>query len=233
MSGLTLGHALPLRPPCVPLPNKPVPMESLGGAGDTLPPPPAESPPPGSEGSPTGTPKNKIDPHWASLPVTDQCAYCSYITDRKDRMRRHIRTVHYKDKPFQCAFCPHTFGRKDKMKRHEMTVHHAHKPIQCPQCNMTFARKDKMLTHMNRSHAVTLIGHVDPGSGNTGAAEPVKGGSHTGKSRSNNHPPPQPPTAQFPPNGLNLAFSPLGHVQVGPPLDIKPVFSMSTPSRLV
>ena len=46
-----------------------------------------------------------------------------FVIQQKDRLSRHVRIVHYKEKPFVCNMCEYSTGRKDKLKRHQSTVH--------------------------------------------------------------------------------------------------------------
>ncbi len=84
--------------------------------------------------------------------VSDQCQYCDYYCDKKDRMRRHIRTVHLESKPFSCSLCPYKACRKDKIKRHMDTVHSEEKPFECEYCESTYNRKDKLKLHVEYVH---------------------------------------------------------------------------------
>jgi transcription elongation factor Elf1 len=84
--------------------------------------------------------------------VSDQCGFCDYFSDKKDRMRRHIRTVHLREKPFHCDLCPLAFGRKDKLKRHVDTVHSVDKPFKCDFCAHASGRRDKLKYHVETAH---------------------------------------------------------------------------------
>ncbi|QQP42434.1 Uncharacterized protein FKW44_017102 [Caligus rogercresseyi] len=81
-----------------------------------------------------------------------KCEYCPYRVSKKDRMRRHVNTVHYKERPFRCHLCDSTFGRKDKIKRHLETVHSAERPYKCEFCAHTSGRKDKIKEHVQSVH---------------------------------------------------------------------------------
>ncbi len=62
-----------------------------------------------------------MDVKLENFEVGDQCQYCNYYCDKKDRMRRHVRT-HLNEKPFACPMCPYKASRKDRIKRHMETV---------------------------------------------------------------------------------------------------------------
>lgn len=81
-----------------------------------------------------------------------KCEFCDYRCPKKDRLSRHVRNVHYKEKPFGCSLCDACFGRKDKMKRHIATVHSAERPYKCDFCNHSSGRKDKIREHVQSVH---------------------------------------------------------------------------------
>ena len=84
-----------------------------------------------------------------------KCEFCDYKCPKKDRLSRHVRNVHYKEKPHFCHLCDATFGRKDKLKRHLATVHSAEKPFKCDFCPHSSGRKDKIREHMQSVHLKT------------------------------------------------------------------------------
>lgn len=81
-----------------------------------------------------------------------KCEFCEYRCPKKDRLSRHVRNVHYKEKPFHCPHCDACFGRKDKMKRHIATVHSSERPYKCDFCNHSSGRKDKIREHIQSVH---------------------------------------------------------------------------------
>ena len=81
-----------------------------------------------------------------------QCEFCEYRCSKKDRLTRHVRNVHYKEKPFGCELCDASFGRKDKMKRHMATVHSQERPYKCDFCAHSSGRKDKIREHIQSVH---------------------------------------------------------------------------------
>ena len=44
---------------------------------------------------------------------------------RKDKLKRHMDTVHSDAKPFKCDFCSTSFNRRDKLKQHVSSIHSA------------------------------------------------------------------------------------------------------------
>ena len=85
--------------------------------------------------------------------VNDKCELCEYTCDKRDRMRRHVRSVHYPGyKPYSCTICAFSTGRKDKLKRHMDCVHCDEKPYKCEFCSHTSGRKDKIKDHIQSVH---------------------------------------------------------------------------------
>lgn len=129
-SNQLLGNAIKLEPPNL-LPN---PLQSL------------QSPVPVS-----ATSNNDFDDFSSWV----KCEFCDYRCPKKDRLSRHVRNVHYKEKPFGCSLCDACFGRKDKMKRHMATVHSQERPYKCEFCNHSSGRKDKIREHIQSVHLKT------------------------------------------------------------------------------
>jgi len=80
------------------------------------------------------------------------CKQCEYKCNKRDRMARHVKNVHLKEKPHTCTLCPSSFGRKDKLKRHMDTVHSPIKPFKCDHCSTAFNRRDKLKAHIQGVH---------------------------------------------------------------------------------
>ena len=51
------------------------------------------------------------------------CDYCPLAFGRKDKVKRHVSTVHLGERPYRCNFCTHKTSRKDKMRIHLQQVH--------------------------------------------------------------------------------------------------------------
>ena len=84
-----------------------------------------------------------------------KCEFCEFRAPKKDRLARHVRSVHYKEKPYGCTICDASFGRKDKMKRHMATVHSRERPFKCDFCSHSSGRKDKIKEHIQSVHLKT------------------------------------------------------------------------------
>ena len=62
---------------------------------------------------------NTSNPKIAS---TIPCDKCSKVFARKDRLRRHIDSVHEK-KEYKCDLCPKILSRSDKLLAHKRQKH--------------------------------------------------------------------------------------------------------------
>ena len=61
-------------------------------------------------------------PHNASDTSTD-CKECGKYFRDKNKLKRHVETVHLKLKPYKCETCNKSFGEKSHMKRHVKNTH--------------------------------------------------------------------------------------------------------------
>ena len=66
--------------------------------------------------SPGLSPSN---PDLASIVKGNQCGQCGKEFASEAVVRRHIREVHLKIKPYKCIRCPASFGRADMLERHQ------------------------------------------------------------------------------------------------------------------
>ena len=46
-----------------------------------------------------------------------ECLLCPYKFVHKERLKRHITTVHEKKKPFACSLCPRKFGLEGPLEQ--------------------------------------------------------------------------------------------------------------------
>ena len=105
--------------------------------------------------------EEQFEEHYVKQVVSFMnCKQCSYTCTKRDRMVRHVKNVHLKEKPHACHLCTSSFGRKDKLKRHLDTVHSTEKPFKCHICSNAFNRKDKLRGHVQGVHFKTLAGSL-------------------------------------------------------------------------
>lgn len=74
------------------------------------------------------------------------CEYCSYSTNRRSDLVRHIRR-HTGENLFNCPKCDYSTARKSDLRRH-LLLHAGEKPFKCGVCNYTTSRKTVLLKHM-------------------------------------------------------------------------------------
>ena len=80
------------------------------------------------------------------------CPFCSYETNRAERLRVHIRGKHQNFRPYPCMQCDKEFKQKDKLNRHILSVHESFRKYKCSSCDTSFSRKDELLRHDNIVH---------------------------------------------------------------------------------
>ena len=54
---------------------------------------------------------------------THKCDLCNKGFSSKDRLRRHVTTVHEKLKNYKCTYCETAYGQKGDLNRHIRKVH--------------------------------------------------------------------------------------------------------------
>ena len=83
------------------------------------------------------------------------CEICgkSFKGSIKD-LKKHIRFVHEKIKPFNCPIesCTQTFRDKTRQRLHMESVHEGIKPYQCTECGVKFSLKSGLNIHMQSVH---------------------------------------------------------------------------------
>jgi uncharacterized Zn-finger protein len=58
-----------------------------------------------------------------------KCKICEKILSNKSNLRKHIKEVHEKLKPFECLHCKKGFGVKQHLTYHLYSVHELTKPL--------------------------------------------------------------------------------------------------------
>lgn len=90
--------------------------------------------------------------HTSSGKKLFQCPQCSYVTDRKNNLKRHISTMHHEcDKILEC--CEILFKNKADLRDHVNNYHRS--GYKCGTCGRNFCRKALLKRHLlvHNSHS--------------------------------------------------------------------------------
>ena len=55
--------------------------------------------------------------------MSRKCKLCNKVFSRKSYLKKHIRVVHEKQRPYECDRCKKTFGEKGNLNRHKKKYH--------------------------------------------------------------------------------------------------------------
>ena len=80
------------------------------------------------------------------------CCVCNKSFSRKDKLRRHIQSVHYQER-FKCTLCSEKrdYNRKDALHAHQLKVHDM---IMCDKCGAGFSETKWLKDHVAKYHTV-------------------------------------------------------------------------------
>ena len=67
------------------------------------------------------------------------CSECGRVFTRPDNLKRHVKSVHSREKSFTCDECGKSFATKDKLKQHQRS--HQEKLHECSRCQKKFGRE--------------------------------------------------------------------------------------------
>lgn len=80
------------------------------------------------------------------------CSICSKSFKRLPDLRRHIRVVHNKNRPFQCRDCLKQFGEKSNMMKHRYSLHGILRQFRCNFCDLVFDDRSMCNLHVTNVH---------------------------------------------------------------------------------
>jgi len=78
-----------------------------------------------------------------------ECKECGKRFGMKNNMRKHLKSVHSKEKNFKCTTCGIKYFEKTNLTKHIRTVHDQ---IKCEQCGKSFGYADGRKKHMEAVH---------------------------------------------------------------------------------
>ncbi|OBS68185.1 hypothetical protein A6R68_03274, partial [Neotoma lepida] len=79
-----------------------------------------------------------------------QCPYCSYASERTERIMEHIR-IHTGEKPHRCHLCPFASAYERYLEAH-MRSHTGEKPYKCDLCAYRCNYRSNLSHHRRRRH---------------------------------------------------------------------------------
>ena len=81
------------------------------------------------------------------------CSLCGEEFSQKSALRRHIKTIHERLKPFRCGYegCSASFSRDVYLKEHTV-VHTGQYLFTCPRCLKGFRQKGSLKSHLENNH---------------------------------------------------------------------------------
>ncbi|KAL1773014.1 zinc finger protein Pegasus isoform X1 [Sigmodon hispidus] len=79
-----------------------------------------------------------------------QCPYCSYASERTERLMEHIR-MHTGEKPHRCHLCPFASAYERYLEAH-MRSHTGEKPYKCELCAYRCSYRSNLSHHRRRRH---------------------------------------------------------------------------------
>ncbi|CRK95899.1 CLUMA_CG009345, isoform A [Clunio marinus] len=80
-----------------------------------------------------------------------QCDNCGKKFSRKQPLIKHLNTHKvYRTKDFHCQICRTSFFDKHELRRHILNIHEKPKHLACSSCRKTFRTEEGLKTHMSR-----------------------------------------------------------------------------------
>ena len=91
-----------------------------------------------------------------------ECDTCHRRFGHKSDMKRHVRTVHLKERRFFCGDCGQAFGRSDARDAHVRMMHDNIRSAACFHCGKTFCKDSDLMRHTRRVHYKEKYAHPRP-----------------------------------------------------------------------
>jgi hypothetical protein len=113
---------------------------------------PVPPPPPPQASSSTHHQSSQADQN--PTPSTDEkkypCPQCGRRFEQPSYVKRHVKAVHDKEKPFECPHsgCYYKAAHKGTLTKHITTVHENKRPFSCQICGISFSKENRLHDHM-------------------------------------------------------------------------------------
>eukprot|EP00184_Porphyridium_aerugineum_P007365 CAMPEP_0184706852 /NCGR_PEP_ID=MMETSP0313-20130426/36975_1 /TAXON_ID=2792 /ORGANISM="Porphyridium aerugineum, Strain SAG 1380-2" /LENGTH=780 /DNA_ID=CAMNT_0027168419 /DNA_START=711 /DNA_END=3053 /DNA_ORIENTATION=- len=86
------------------------------------------------------------------------CKICSQPFSRKHDLKRHIKTIHLRERSFKCNSCESKFKRRQHLESHVKTVHEKSSSFVCDRCGKVFTADSTRRRHLRTIHGSDLAG---------------------------------------------------------------------------
>mmetsp|Transcript_21892 Transcript_21892/g.53496 ORF Transcript_21892/g.53496 Transcript_21892/m.53496 type:complete len:233 (-) Transcript_21892:165-863(-) len=90
------------------------------------------------------------------------CPICGSSFKKRANLKRHVQTVHARQKDFKCPVCISSFSQKAHRDRHIRTVHGQEKKHSCHICGKSFTLRFSLDRHAQRFHSQKSVWDSPP-----------------------------------------------------------------------
>ncbi|KAJ2942487.1 hypothetical protein O0L34_g16092 [Tuta absoluta] len=95
--------------------------------------------------------KIHLTTHVDARPYVCNVPACGKSYKDKGTLKKHM-VCHQPDRQFECEICQRVFLRKERVKRHIITVHGKRKCVECDYCGVKFFSKAYLINHITKKH---------------------------------------------------------------------------------
>ena len=101
---------------------------------------------------PIRKPRNRALSTSGKERLLHSCSVCSRGFKTRNDLKRHVRTVHERQKNHACDMCGKRFGHSGHLNRHRETVHMKLRKHCCAICNDSFSQASHLRSHIAHVH---------------------------------------------------------------------------------
>ncbi|XP_028032170.1 gastrula zinc finger protein XlCGF17.1-like [Bombyx mandarina] len=84
-----------------------------------------------------------------------KCSMCDKRFNLKSTLVLHMRSVHFKERPYECSVCNMGFFIKRHMLGHYLATHTNERKVKCEVCGKAYATENSKGKHLKKSHGLT------------------------------------------------------------------------------